>query len=339
MASGFTRYVIKRVLTSLPMLFLLVTVVFVVMHVLPGDPILAIMGEKITYEQYMQLREAWGLNVPLHVQYVNYWTKMFQGDLGISVWTRRPVLQEIASAFPVTLELAAAATLVSICIGIPFGIIAAVKRNKMPDFILRFVSLGGFSIPTFWVGMMFQLIVAIYLTGLLPIAGRANPRISIQLITGFYTLDSVLNFNPTALVDAIAHLILPALTNAFFSAALINRIARSNLIEVMDQDFIETARAKGLSEISVMTKHAFKNAMLPIITVSGMNFARQLGGIIVTETVFSMPGMGRLLISAVQNRDFALIEGCVVVFGIAVVAVATLLDIFYAYLDPRIHYK
>lgn len=331
-------YVITRILMTIPMTFLLLTAVFMVMHVLPGDPVRALLGFQVPEDIIQAQRHLLGLDKPLSEQYFDYLRNVIiHRDLGISVFTRRPVTDLIKEAFPATLELTVVGMLFAIVLGFPTGIYGALKRDKLPDYVIRLIFLAGFSIPIFWLGMIFQYFFGLKL-GWFPVMGRYSPLETAPTITRFATLDSLLRLDLGAFFDTLLHLVMPSLALSIYVSALLSRIIRANMIETLGDDYILTARAKGLTERGVYTKHALPNAILPVFTAIGLYFAILLGGAILTETVFSIPGMGTLLINGVMNRDYAVIQGCISVYVIAIVVITTFIDCMYAFLDPRIRF-
>jgi len=335
---GAGKYIVTRISLAILMLFLLLTVVFIVMHIIPGDPIRAIYGSKVSEEFVQKLKIKFGLDKPLHIQFIDYFLNIFRGNLGTSIYSNRPVTVEIAYAFPVTLELTTFGMGLSIILGIPLGVISALKRNKLPDYTIRIFSLLGYSLPVFLLGQILQFTLGKQLI-LFPIAGRYNPRLSIPSITHSVLIDAIITGNLSGFIDALHHLFLPSLSLAVYGASVICRISRANMIEVLQEDYILTARSKGLKERVVIYKHALRNAILPVFTITGLWFAILLGGAVLIESIFSLPGMGKLLMDSVFRRDYMVIQGCAVVTAIAVVTVTTIVDIFYAILDPRIQYR
>jgi peptide/nickel transport system permease protein len=257
--------------------------------------------------------------------------------LGRSILSHEQVTTEIASRFPNTIELAIAAMLFAILIGVVAGIISATKQYSVADYSVMGLALFGISMPVFWLGIMLMMIFGVFL-GWLPIGGRIDLLLPFQRITGFMVIDSIITLNGAALISVIRHLLLPAIALGTIPMAIIARTTRSSMLEVLRQDFIRTERAKGLSERKVIYKHAIRNAMVPVVTVIGLNFGLLLSGAILTETVFSWPGVGRLVVDAVYARDYPLVIGCILVFALVFVIVNLITDILYTYIDPRIHY-
>lgn len=331
-------YFITRVLLSLPMIFILLVVIFVVLRVMPGDPVLAMLGDKAPLSQIQEMRHQLGIDRPLYVQFFDYLTSLMRGDLGNSlIWGRRPISVEILEHFPATLELTMGSMIIMLLVGVYTGAQSAYKRNSSTDYGFRTFGIVIYSIPIFWFGMILQLIFGVYL-GWFPIAGRIDPFLSPTAITGLYTIDSVLAGNILSFVSTIQHLILPSLTLGLVLSGIFTRLTRVNMLDVLRQDFITAARARGLKESNVLYKHALKNAFIPILTMIGLQFALLLAGAVLTETTFSWPGMGSYLIERINYRDFPAIQGAVVFFAVLVAAVSVAVDMIYAYLDPRIRY-
>jgi ABC-type dipeptide/oligopeptide/nickel transport system permease component len=301
------RYLLSRALYTLPVLWLVVSVVFLLIHLVPGDPILQMLGEGAPSADITAARHAYGLDAPLGVQYLHYWKGVLHGDLGPSVRFNQGVSRLIAQRYPYTLELTVAALLVAILISIPAGVRSAQRRGKWDDKLLSVVSLFGLSFPNFALGPILILFFAIGL-GLLPVSGSGT----------------------------VAHLVLPAVTMGSALAAILTRMVRTSMLEELGQDYIRTARAKGLSERTVVYRHALRNAMLPVLTVVGLQFGALLAGAIVTETIFSWPGIGRLTVQAIGNRDYYLVQGCILAIGLTYVLVNFLTDLLYSVANPRI---
>lgn len=301
------RYIFTRLLYTIPVLWLVVSVVFLMIHLVPGDPIQQMLGEGAASTDIQAARHAYGLDVPLGRQYLNYWRGILRFDLGRSVRFDQPVSRVIAQRYPETLALTAAAMFVALLLSIPAGVRSARRRNRWDDRVLSFVSLLGLSFPNFALGPILILIFAIYL-GLLPVSGSGT----------------------------LAHLVLPAITLGGALAAILTRMVRTSMLEELGQDYIRTARAKGLSENAVVYKHALRNALVPVLTVAGLQFGALLAGAIVTETIFSWPGIGRLTIQAIGGRDYYLVQGCILAIGLTYVAVNFLTDVLYSLANPRI---
>ncbi|PYP89773.1 MAG: peptide ABC transporter [Candidatus Angelobacter sp. Gp1-AA117] len=301
------RYVTTRVLYMVPVLWLVVSVVFLLIHLVPGDPIQQMLGEGASAGDIEAARRAYGLDVPIGRQYLNYWKGVLHGDLGRSLRFDQPVTQIISQRYPWTLQLTVAAMIVALLISIPAGVRSARRRNRWDDRLLSFVSLLGLSFPNFALGPILILFFAIHLA-MLPVSGSGT----------------------------VAHLVLPAITLGGALAAILTRMVRTAMLEELSQDYIRTARAKGLSENVVVYKHALRNALVPVLTVVGLQFGALLAGAIVTETIFSWPGIGRLTVQSIGNRDYYLVQGCILVIGLTYVAVNFLTDLFYSLANPRI---
>src|SRR5213596_2785023 len=301
------RYLSLRVLYTLPAVWLVVSIVFLLIHFVPGDPILQMLGEGAPAADVEATRHAYGLDVPLGQQYLHYWKGVLHGDLGPSLRFNQNVSKLIAQRYPYTLQLTAAALLVALLISIPAGVRSAQRRGKWDDKVLSVVSLFGLSFPNFALGPILILLVSIKL-GLLPVSGAGT----------------------------FAHLVLPAITMGGSLAAILTRMVRTSMLEELGQDYIRTARAKGLPERTVVYRHALRNAMIPIITVLGLQFGALLAGAIVTEKIFSWPGIGRLTIQAIGNRDYYLVQGCILAIGLTYVLVNFMTDLLYSVANPRI---
>ncbi|MFN4232164.1 ABC transporter permease [Thermus sp.] len=334
------NYVLRRLLGLVPVLFGITLLVFLFLQLIPGDPAQAILGERGTPEQLAALREKLGLNKPLYVQYLTFVKNILTGDLGTSAVSTIPVAEELKRRWPATFELALAATLVAVVLGIPVGILAAVRKNSLVDTLSMSLSLVGVSMPVFWLGLLLVYLFAVNLHWL-PTGGRLSTDLAIDFrpISGFLILDGILALKPQVLADALRHLILPALTLGTIPLAILTRITRSAMLEVLSQDYVRTARAKGLAERQVILKHALKNALLPVVTIVGLQFGTLLGGAILTETIFSWPGIGSYIYEGILNRDYPVVQAGVLVVATVFVLVNLLVDLSYALLDPRIQYR
>lgn len=331
------KYIFKRLLQLIPVLIGVSIIVFVIMRVFAPDPAPIVLGQHATQEAMNAWREANGLNQPLYIQYFEFVKGMFVGDFGTSYYTKTPVLQEVFSRFPATVELALSAIIFASFFGILIGVISAVKKNTILDSAGMATALIGVSMPIFWLGILL-IIVFSGTFHILPSGGRINPLLQPTNITGFYLIDSLLTGNLQSFVDAFMHLILPACTLGMYSMAIIARMTRSEMIETLNQDYIRTARAKGLKERTVVIKHALRNAMIPVITVIGLQLGMLLGGAVLTETVFSWPGIGAYTVSSILKSDFPVVQGVVMLIAIIFVLTNLVVDIVYAFLDPRIKY-
>jgi ABC-type dipeptide/oligopeptide/nickel transport system permease component len=301
------RRIFTRLAYMLPVVWLVVSVVFLLIHLVPGDPIQAMLGEGAAAADLQVARHAYGLDEPLPEQYIHYWRGVLHGDLGRSLRLNEPVSTLVAHAYPATLALTVAALSIAIVLSIPAGVRSATRRNRWDDRALGFISLLGLSVPNFALGPLLILLFAIRLDWL-PVSGAGSWR----------------------------NLVLPAFTMGASLAAILTRMVRTSMLEELGQDYIRTARAKGLSERAVVYRHALRNALIPVVTVLGLQFGAMLAGAIVTETIFSWPGIGRLTISAISNRDYALVQGCLLCIGLTYVAVNFLTDLVYSALNPRI---
>jgi peptide/nickel transport system permease protein len=311
---------------------------FVVSHVIPADPIGAILGPQASPELVEKIRREWGFDKPLHEQFFDYIYKVVRGDLGRSIKTNNPVMEDLLYFFPATIELATAAIIVAIAIGIPLGIISAVKKDKWPDHISRIFALMGVSMPVFWLGLIL-LFVLYYKLGIFPGPGRLDPGIpEPPRITGLLTIDSLITGNFEAFINALWHLALPSFVLGYYASASIARITRTALLEVLTQDFIKAARSKGLAERIVLFRHALRNALIPTTTVIGMAYGSLLEGAILTETIFAWPGLGRYSTGAFLSVDFMAVMGSTLLIAIVYSLANLIVDILYAFLDPRIRY-
>lgn len=331
------KYCFKRVLLAIPTIIGVTIVVFLIVHMIPGDPAQVMLYPQGTPEAVEALRVRMGLDQPLHIQYLTWVNNVLHGDLGDSVQSYEPVLKEIWDRFPATIELSLAAIFIAVAVGIPLGVLAARKRNSFIDYLCISVSLLGVSIPVFWLGMMLIFVFAAILN-ILPVSGRLTMGLSVDQVTGLYLIDSLITGNFNAFGDAVKHLVLPAIALATIPLALIVRVTRSSMLDVLNEDYIRTARAKGVPLAKVIFKHALKNALIPVITVIGLQFGTLMGGAILTEEVFSWPGIGRLIVGAIYNRDYPLIQGVVLIVSLIFILINLLVDILYAYIDPRIRY-
>ncbi|HEY9633083.1 MAG TPA: ABC transporter permease [Coleofasciculaceae cyanobacterium] len=334
------RYIARRFLNLIPVLLGITLLVFTFLHLIPGDPAVVMAGERATPEQVAALREQLGLNQPLPLQYLIFLGNLLRFNFGTSIISGVSIAQEIRIRWPATFELSVAAMLVAVILGIPAGVLAAVRKNSAVDNLTMSGSLLGVSLPVYWLGLLLVYLFAVNLHWLPP-SGRLSidAGFNFKPITGFYVLDALLQGNLKALQDVLAHLVLPALTLGTIPLAILARITRSAMLEVLSQDYIRTARAKGLLERWVIFKHALKNALLPVVTIIGLQFGTLLGGAILTETIFSWPGIGSWIYEGILARDYPVVQGGVVFVAIAFVLINLLVDISYAFLDPRIQYQ
>lgn len=309
---------------------------FALIRLAPGDPILVMAGEHgVSPERYEELKAQFGFDKPLLVQYVNYLGNVLQGDLGTSIITHTPVLEEFLALFPATVELAFLAILFAIFIGLPAGVLAAVKRNSVVDYSLMGTSLVGYSMPIFWWALLLILVFSINL-GWTPVAGRLGFAFDVEPVTGFMLIDTLLADDIDAFWDAVHHLILPAIALGTIPLAVIARMTRSSMLEVLGEDYIRTARAKGLAPFFVIFQHALRNALIPVVTVIGLQISVLMTGAILTETIFSWPGIGKWLLESIYRRDYPAVQGGVLLIACVVILVNTTVDLLYSVINPRI---
>jgi len=312
-----TRYVLRRLLQTVPVLFGVSLLAFAIMHVVPGDPVRLIAGPDAPESVIARVRAELGLERPLYVQYWSFLSRALQGDLGRSLRSRAPVTGEIWSRFPATLELTTVSMVMAVLVGIPLGLVAAVRRSSWLDYLATGLSLSSLSMPIFWVAIVAIWLFSLQL-GWLPVSGRAGP---------FWEW------------DGFRHILLPAATLATTSVAIIGRLTRSGMLDVLGREYVTTARAKGVPPWSVVSKHALANALIPVVTVVGLQYGFLLGGAVVTETIFAWPGVGRLAMTAILQRDYPVVQGCVLLVAVVFVLVNLAVDILYGWLDPRIRYE
>lgn len=328
-------YLGRRLALLLPTLFGVSVLAFSLIHLVPGDPAALMLGERANAQAIRRLRHELGLDRPLPVQYAGFVGRAVTGDFGRSIKTKEKIAVEIGTRFPATAELAIAAMLLAIALGVPLGIVAARRRGRWVDALVMAGSLVGVSLPIFWLGLLLILAFSVHL-GWFPLSGRLDPALAVPVRTGFLTLDTLLSGRLDSFVDALRHLVLPAFALGTIPLAVISRMTRSSVLEVLQLDFVRTAWAKGLDERVVLFKHVLKNAMIPTITVIGLQFGYLLGGAIITETIFAWPGVGRWLLLSVQARDLPAVQGGVLLVAIVFVVVNVLVDLSYTILDPRI---
>lgn len=313
-----SSFLVKRLLALIPVLLTVSAVVFMIIHFIPGDPAAAMLGSQANEEQLAQMREKMGLNEPLFIQFTLWLSNLLQGDLGSSLVSDQTVLSLIANRLPVTLNLIIYSMIISILIAIPLGVISAVKHNTGLDYASMIIALIGISIPNFWAALLLIMIFALNL-GMFP-------------ATGYVSVSESLLLN-------IKHLTLPAFSLGFIQAGIITRMTRSSMLDVLRQDYIRTVKAKGASPFTLVFRHALKNAMIPIITIIGINFGLLLGGTVVVESIFSINGIGQLMIQSVLNRDYPVIQGIILVIAAIYVFITLFVDILYTYFDPKIKYS
>ena len=304
------NYIVRRLLELIPVFFAVTALVFFMLHLIPGDPAEILAGEDATIEDVRVIREELGLDKPIIIQYFIYMKNLFKGDLGRSMRTRRPVLREIMDRYVNTVQLAACSVVVMILLGISTGILSAIKQHSWIDNVSMMIALFGVSMPVFWLGLMLMLVFSVYL-GLFPTTG----------------------------IGSFKHLVLPSLTLGASATAIITRLTRSSMLEVIRQDYIRTARAKGLNESQVILRHALKNALIPVVTIVFLRFGALLGGAVLTETVFAWPGIGWLMIDSIWARDYPVVQGCILMVAVSFVLINLIADLLYGLFDPRIRYR
>ena len=328
-------YIVRRILIMIPTLLGVTIIVFLMLHATPGDPAELLLGERATTESLEQMREHLGLNEPLHVQYGMFLSRLLRGDLGETIWTRQKVWTEVKQRFPATIELSLVALCISCLAGMILGIISATKQYSIFDYVSMIGALAGVSMPIFWLGLVFMLIFSLNL-GWLPLSGRLSIGVDLEVVTNFYILDAVITGNWAAFKDAVWHIIMPAVTLSTIPTAIVARMTRSAMLDVLRQDYIKTAKAKGLSRLTVIFKHALRNAMIPVVTTIGLQFGVLLGGAILTETIFAWPGVGKWMYDAVMQRDYMVIQGGTLFIAGLFVVINLCVDVLYAVINPRI---
>jgi peptide/nickel transport system permease protein len=331
-------FILRRLALLVPTLTGITVVVFLMIYLVPGDPAQVMLGERANAETLAALRQNMGLDQPFHIQLGRFLGDLLTGDLGRSFRTHEKITVEIIHRFPATVELTMAAMLFAVVGGVGLGMVSAVRRGGMVDYLSMVVATAGISMPVFWLALMLILLFAVAVP-LLPISGRLSANIFLQSPTGLYVIDALLAGNFAALGDVLRHLALPAITLGTIPLAVIARMTRSSLLEVMGEDYIRTARAKGLSPLIVLVRHAMRNAFIPTLTVIALEFGYLLGGAIITETIFAWPGIGRWLFLAVMARDFRAVQGGVLLIATLFIVVNLVADVLYAWLDPRIRYS
>ncbi|WP_153731772.1 ABC transporter permease [Sporosarcina obsidiansis] len=331
-------YIARRLLQLIPVLLGMSIVVFAIIHAIPGDPATVILGDQATPETVADLKAEMGLDQPITTQYASYVKDIVTGDLGTSLKTKKPIKEEIIPYLMATVELMIISMVIAIIIGVNAGILAAWRRASWFDYSAMLIALIGVSIPVFWLGLMEQWIFAEKF-GWLPSTGRMNAREPIEAITGLLLLDTTIQGNWTGFVDAFKHLILPGIALGTIPMAIIARITRSSMLEVLNADYVRTARAKGLSELKILYKHSLKNAFAPVLTIIGMLVGLLLGGAVLTETIFGWPGIGRYIYDAIGSRDYPVIQSGILLVSTIFVFVNLFVDLLYARLDPRIKYR
>lgn len=354
------RYMLRRVLASIPVLVGVLVVTFVLARLVPGDPCTAMLGEKATPEICARFNRERGLDQPIPVQFGIYARDILSGDLGDSIRFRRPVTQILIERLPVTIELGVFALLIAVAVGVPAGMTAAIRRNSAVDISTMVGANVGVSMPVFWLGLMLAYVFALLLRDTpfqLPPSGRLSAGLAatpfykvygwdindrqgwgqlLQFFANFYLFNSLITFNWTVLLDALRHLLLPAMALGTIPMAIIARMTRSSMLEVLGRDYVRTARAKGLADRRVIVGHAFRNALLPVVTIVGLQLGTVFGGAVLTETIFNLAGVGRILFEAITARDYPIIQGVTLAVAVGYVTINLLVDLSYAFFDPRI---
>ncbi|MGU3471140.1 ABC transporter permease [Paenibacillus sp. D51F] len=332
------NYTIRRLLMLIPVLLGMTIIVFSIIHAIPGDPAEVILGEKASSSSKEALRKELKLDQPLLVQYGDYLKKLASGDLGTSIRTREPISAEITPYLAATLELTLVAMAFAVFFGVNAGILSAWKQNSWFDYLSMLIALIGVSMPIFWLGLMEQWLFALELKWL-PSIGRVNARDPVESVTNLYLIDSLLSGRADQFWTVVKHLILPGIALGTIPMAIIARMTRSSMLEVLRSDYIRTAKAKGLSQMFIIYKHALRNAFIPVLTVIGLQFGLLLGGAVLTETIFAWPGVGRYIFDAISSRDYPVIQSGILIIAFIFVLINLLVDLLYAAVDPRINFK
>lgn len=332
------RFVVTRLGMVIPTFIGITFLAFMLIRMIPGDPIELLVGERgIDAARHAMLRSEMGLDKPLLTQYFIYISNVLDGDFGKSIVTKRPVLEEFFTLFPATVELSLAAILFAVCVGLPIGILAATRRGKATDYAVMGVALTGYSMPIFWWGLLMILLFSVTL-GWTPVSGRISVLYFFEPVTGFMLIDSLLSGEKGAFASAVSHLILPAFVLSTIPLAVIARMTRSSMLEVLGEDYIRTARAKGMAPKRVIYVHALRNALIPVVTVIGLQVGVLLAGAILTETIFSWPGIGKWLVESINRRDYPVLQGGVLIIAIGIIMINLLVDLLYGIINPRIRH-
>ncbi|HEV7291234.1 MAG TPA: ABC transporter permease subunit [Devosia sp.] len=333
------RFLLQRLLLIIPTFIGITIIAFAFVRILPGDPVLLIAGERgVTPERYQMLMQQFGYDQPIWRQYFDYLFGIFQGDFGTSISTKRPVVNDFLALFPATVELSFFAIIFAVSLGIPAGIIAAVRRGSWYDQTLMGTALVGYSMPIFWLGLLLIILFSGIL-GWTPVSGRIDLFYFFPAVTGFMTIDALISGQDGAFVSALRHLILPAVTLGTIPLAVIARQTRSAMLEVLGDDYVRTARAKGLSPRQVVGVHALRNALIPVITTIGLQIGVMMAGAILTETIFSWPGIGKWMIDAISRRDYPVVQAGLLLIALIVMAVNLIVDVLYGLINPRIRHQ
>lgn len=338
---GFGRYLLVRFLLIFPTIFILVTLVFFLMRT-TGDPITASQGGRLGPEALAELRAAAGYDRPILVQYFEYIGQLLTGNFGETITTGRPVLEVLATYGPATFELAFYSLIVAFVVGIPLGLLTAYYRDKPQDAVFRVFAIYWYAVPIFFAGLILKLIFSVWL-GWFPVAGRASVSAELQMQTlpnktGFYTIDALMTGNPEVLIDVLSHAVLPAIALGLYTAGIFLRLVRTNVIGTLSTDYVDAARSRGVRELRLLRKHAYRPALIPIITVIGLQIALLLAGAVLTETTFEWKGLGFILVEFIENRDYVAVQGIVVMLAVIVALTNFIVDIIAAFIDPRVRY-
>lgn len=338
---GFGRYLLVRFLLIFPTIFILVTLVFFLMRT-TGDPITASQGGRLGPEALAELRAAAGYDRPILVQYFEYIGQLLTGNFGETITTGRPVLEVLATYGPATFELAFYSLIVAFVVGIPLGLLTAYYRDKPQDAVFRVFAIYWYAVPIFFAGLILKLIFSVWL-GWFPVAGRASVSAELQMQTlpnktGFYTIDALMTGNPEVLIDVLSHAVLPAIALGLYTAGIFLRLVRTNVIGTLSTDYVDAARSRGVGELRLLRKHAYRPALIPIITVIGLQIALLLAGAVLTETTFEWKGLGFILVEFIENRDYVAVQGIVVMLAVIVALTNFIVDIIAAFIDPRVRY-
>jgi len=332
------RYIARRLLALIPVLLGVSLLVFSLIRLIPGDPVTVMLGERARVEDIERVREEMGFNRPVYIQYLEWLSRVLRGDLGKSIINRTPVMSELKQRLPATIEMVVASMFLGVTIGIGIGILSAIKPNSWLDILSMFGALVGVSMPIYWLALVLIYALAVN-RKIFPPSARLDVELTVVRHTGFMLIDTLLMRDFKLFLNAVWHLILPSIVLSTVIMPILARLTRSSMLEVLRQDYVRTARAKGLREQAVIIRHALKNALLPVVTVVGLQLGGLLGGALLTETIFSWPGMGLWTYRAILSRDYPIVQGAVLVSATIYVFVNLIVDISYAYLDPRIRYQ
>jgi len=332
------QYIARRLLALIPVLLGVSLLVFSLVRMIPGDPVIVMLGERARPQDIERVREQMGFNRPIHIQYLEWMGRVLRGDLGNSIINRTPVMDELKQRLPATIEMIIGGMLIGVTVGVSVGILSAIKRNSWLDVVSMFGALIGVSMPIYWLALVLIYVLAVNCS-VFPPSARLDVELTVVHRMGFMLIDTLLMSDFKLFLNALWHLILPSFVLSTVIMPIVARLTRSSMLEVLRQDYVRTARAKGLREWAVIVRHALKNALLPVVTVVGLQLGSLLGGALLTETIFSWPGMGLWTYRAILGRDYPIVQGAVLVSATIYIFVNLIVDISYAYLDPRIHYR